>query len=92
MTTLSADTELDAGPRSRDRERLCVATRTVRPVADLIRFVVGPDGEAVPDLKSKLPGRGVWVTGNARRAWRSHQAQGVRPRLQARRAARRGSR
>jgi uncharacterized protein len=63
MTTLSADTELDAGPRSRDRERLCVATRTVRPVADLIRFVVGPDGEAVPDLKSKLPGRGVWVTG-----------------------------
>jgi predicted RNA-binding protein YlxR (DUF448 family) len=34
----------------------------VRPVADLIRFVVGPDGAAVPDLKSKLPGRGVWVT------------------------------
>jgi uncharacterized protein len=24
--------------------------------------VVGPDGAAVPDLKSKLPGRGVWVT------------------------------
>jgi uncharacterized protein len=63
MTALSADIELDAGPRSRDRERLCVATRTVRPVTDLIRFVVGPDGEAVPDLKSKLPGRGVWVTG-----------------------------
>ncbi len=41
---------------------MCVATRTVRPVADLIRFVVGPDGEAVPDLKRKLPGRGVWVT------------------------------
>ena len=34
----------------------------MRPVADLIRFVVGPDGEAVPDLKRKLPGRGVWVT------------------------------
>jgi uncharacterized protein len=37
-------------------------TRTVRPVDDLIRFVVGPNGEAVPDLKRKLPGRGVWVT------------------------------
>ena len=37
-------------------------TRAVRPVADLIRFVVGPDGEAVPDFKNKLPGRGVWVT------------------------------
>ena len=34
----------------------------MRPVADLIRFVIGPDGEAVPDLKRKLPGRGVWVT------------------------------
>jgi predicted RNA-binding protein YlxR (DUF448 family) len=54
--------ELDTGPHGGERERLCVATRTVRPVADLIRFVVGPDGEAVPDLKRKLPGRGVWVT------------------------------
>ena len=56
------DLELDKGPRENGRERLCVATRTVRPVDDLIRFVVGPDGEAVPDLKRKLPGRGVWVT------------------------------
>jgi uncharacterized protein len=58
----SEDDELDRGPRGRERERLCVATRTVRPIADLIRFVVGPQGEAVPDLKGKLPGRGVWVT------------------------------
>jgi len=56
------DGELDAGPQARAPERLCVATREVRPIGDLIRFVVGPDGEAVPDLKSKLPGRGVWVT------------------------------
>jgi uncharacterized protein len=56
------DGELDRGPRARERERLCVATRTVRPVSDLIRFVVGPGGEAVPDVKCKLPGRGVWVT------------------------------
>jgi uncharacterized protein len=54
--------ELDDGPRARGSERLCVATREVRPVADLIRFVVGPNGEAVPDLKRNLPGRGVWVT------------------------------
>jgi uncharacterized protein len=55
--------ELDDGPRARERGRLCVATRAVRPLADLIRFVVGPDGEAVADVKCKLPGRGVWVTG-----------------------------
>jgi hypothetical protein len=62
MIANSADIELDTGPRARELERMCVATRTVRPVAELIRFVIGPDGEAVPDLKSKLPGRGVWVT------------------------------
>jgi uncharacterized protein len=62
MIAPSQQTELDSGPHSRQRERMCVVTREVRPVADLIRFVVGPGGEAVPDLKSKLPGRGVWVT------------------------------
>ena len=62
MTASPQQAELDNGPQSRERERMCVLTREVRPVADLIRFVVGPDGAAVPDLKSKLPGRGVWVT------------------------------
>src|SRR5271169_3550614 len=58
----NASAELDSGPRGRERTRLCAATRTVQPVSDLIRFVVGPGGEAVPDVKSKLPGRGIWVT------------------------------
>ena len=55
----------DLGPRKLGAvaERLCVATRRVKPVTELIRFVVGPDGRVVPDLKRKLPGRGVWVTG-----------------------------
>jgi uncharacterized protein len=61
-SAIELDVELDSGPHARSPERLCVATRAVRPVADLIRFVVGPDGLAVPDLKAKLPGRGVWVT------------------------------
>jgi uncharacterized protein len=57
----------DRGPRDAASavSRLCVATRTVRPVGELIRFVAGPEG-LVPDLKRRLPGRGVWVT--ARRA------------------------
>jgi uncharacterized protein len=62
VTAAETACDLDNGPHGRDRARLCVATRTVRPVDDLIRFVVGPDGEAVPDVKNKLPGRGVWVT------------------------------
>jgi predicted RNA-binding protein YlxR (DUF448 family) len=54
----------DAGPRrlAAATERLCVATRSVKPVTDLIRFVVDPEGQVIADLKRKLPGRGVWVT------------------------------
>jgi predicted RNA-binding protein YlxR (DUF448 family) len=54
--------ETDGGPRHAAPERLCVATRAVRPVTEMIRFVVGPDQAVVPDVKRKLPGRGVWVT------------------------------
>jgi predicted RNA-binding protein YlxR (DUF448 family) len=43
-------------------ERLCVSTRQVKPVDQLLRFVVSPQGVLTPDLKRKLPGRGVWVT------------------------------
>ncbi|QGY00103.1 RNA-binding protein [Roseovarius faecimaris] len=42
-------------------ERKCIATGEVRPASGLIRFVVGPDGQVVPDLAGKLPGRGIWV-------------------------------
>lgn len=42
--------------------RRCALTRASRPKSDLIRFVLSPDGEIVPDLREKLPGRGVWVT------------------------------
>jgi uncharacterized protein len=58
------DPDVDTGPRrvAPGQERLCIVTREVRPVADMIRFVIGPDGQVVPDLKRRLPGRGVWVT------------------------------
>ncbi len=61
MLAHAHDNEFDTGPRSRGTERLCVVTRAVKPEAELIRFVAGPDG-VVPDLKRNLPGRGVWVT------------------------------
>lgn len=41
--------------------RLCAATRAGYPIDELIRFVAGPDGEIVPDLACRLPGRGVWI-------------------------------
>ena len=64
-----ADPELDNGPRT-DRSatmRMCAVTREVRPIDELIRFVVAPSGEVMADLKRKLPGRGLWVSA-------SHQA------------------
>jgi predicted RNA-binding protein YlxR (DUF448 family) len=56
--------ETDQGPASARRtpERLCVATRAVKPIGELMRFVVGPDGAIVPDLAGNLPGRGAWIT------------------------------
>lgn len=43
-------------------ERLCIVTRDSGPKAGLVRFVVGPEGEVVPDLAGKLPGRGFYVS------------------------------
>jgi predicted RNA-binding protein YlxR (DUF448 family) len=28
----------------------------------MLRFVVGPEGEVVPDVEARLPGRGLWLT------------------------------
>ena len=42
-------------------ERRCVATGARLPKSELVRFVIGPDGNVVPDIRNKLPGRGVWV-------------------------------
>jgi predicted RNA-binding protein YlxR (DUF448 family) len=59
-----ADPELDNGPRTEKSAtmRMCAVSREVRPIGELIRFVVGPTSEVVPDLKRKLPGRGLWIT------------------------------
>ncbi|MGN6773392.1 MAG: RNA-binding protein [Rhizobiaceae bacterium] len=43
-------------------ERTCIVTRRAGEADSLIRFVRGPDGSVVPDLKRNLPGRGCWVT------------------------------
>ena len=52
------DGEAEDGPL-----RLCAVSRALKPPEELIRFVAGPDGQVVPDLARRLPGRGVWVDG-----------------------------
>jgi len=73
-----ADPDLDDGPRTNKSAtmRMCAVTREVRPIDELIRFVVAPTGEVIPDLKRKLPGRGLWVSASRRtvaEAVRRHQ-------------------
>src|SRR4051794_3962484 len=63
MLAGTGDSEVDGG-RGDSRagnERFCAVSRGVKPVAEMIRFVAGPAG-VVPDLKRKLPGRGVWIS------------------------------
>lgn len=63
MLAIADPADLDHGPRTKSgTERMCAVTRRVAPIDELIRFVVSPSGEAVPDLKRKLPGRGLWVS------------------------------
>ena len=42
--------------------RTCIVTGEERAPQLMIRFVIGPDNEVVPDLARCLPGRGMWVT------------------------------
>lgn len=54
-------------------ERTCIVTRAKGLPEEMIRFVIGPGGAVVPDIRRKLPGRGVWVTARA-----GHVAEAVK--------------
>ena len=48
-------------PPSTGPQRTCIATGERGAPERMIRFVVGPQGDVVPDLARRLPGRGLWV-------------------------------
>lgn len=57
--------EMTRGGRRQGRaapERRCIATGESGPTDRMIRFVLSPEGDVVPDLAARLPGRGVWLT------------------------------
>lgn len=51
--------------KSEPTTRSCIVSKEAMPSEDLIRFVIDPEGKVVPDLRHRLPGRGVWVTARA---------------------------
>lgn len=46
----------------KETQRRCIVSGDVLAPDDLIRFVVGPDQQLVPDVDGRLPGRGIWVS------------------------------
>ena len=61
--TPSETADLPKGKRDA-KTRMCVVTREDRPLDELIRIALSPENKLVPDLKSRLPGRGAWVCAN----------------------------
>ena len=42
--------------------RRCLVTREVKERERMVRFVVDPTGQVVPDVHARLPGRGMWLS------------------------------
>lgn len=68
-------------------ERTCIATGAKGPPEAMLRFALAPDGAVVPDIRRKLPGRGVWTSLSAeavrRAVARGAFARGFRTRAEA---------
>src|SRR4051794_20353917 len=52
----SAKAEGREGP-----ERTCILSRAAGAREDLIRLALSPDGDILPDVRAKAPGRGAWI-------------------------------
>ncbi|MBL6618576.1 MAG: DUF448 domain-containing protein, partial [Reyranella sp.] len=61
MTRAEPQAPPTEGPQRTCPTRTCIATGETGTPERMIRFVVGPDGDVVPDLARRLPGRGLWV-------------------------------
>jgi uncharacterized protein len=64
MPEAAQESELETGAET-GPVRTCIVTRSQLPPGEMIRFVLAPDGTVTPDLRRRLPGRGVWTTATA---------------------------
>jgi len=42
-------------------ERTCILSRRTAPKEELIRLALSPEGEILPDVRARAPGRGAWI-------------------------------
>lgn len=64
MTTVSNQVQNEASALPAEilpSQRRCLMTGEVQPKSALVRFVLSPSGDIVPDIAERLPGRGLWV-------------------------------
>ncbi|WP_407695715.1 DUF448 domain-containing protein [Sphingomonas changnyeongensis] len=59
--------ELNDAPRgtrraAADAERKCILTGQRADRDGLVRLALGPDGQVLPDVRAKAPGRGAWIS------------------------------
>jgi predicted RNA-binding protein YlxR (DUF448 family) len=52
-----ADPDPETGP-----QRRCIVTGGVHSAEEMIRCVIGPENQVVPDVERRLPGRGLWLS------------------------------
>jgi predicted RNA-binding protein YlxR (DUF448 family) len=72
--TAKADSSLASGQGS-EPLRTCVLSREESPREGLIRLALSPDGDVLPDVRAKAPGRGAWI-GVPRAELETAQAKG----------------
>jgi predicted RNA-binding protein YlxR (DUF448 family) len=62
MDQAVVDAAEEEDPPERGPLRRCIVTRDSLPKENMLRFVLGPGREIVPDLVGRLPGRGMWLS------------------------------
>jgi len=57
---------LEAHPAGNDQpERRCILTGSHGSRDELIRLAISPDGDVLPDVMARAPGRGAWIGAQA---------------------------
>ena len=73
--SLSSDITDPRRPLKTGAERRCILSGETRPADELVRLAIGPDGQVLPDVLARAPGRGAWI-GVSRPALEKAMAKG----------------
>jgi hypothetical protein len=71
----SLDTNGEGAPDGHLPERKCILSGAHDARDNLIRLAISPDGDVLPDIRAKAPGRGAWI-GVDRATLETAQAKG----------------